>query len=120
MKKILLLAISVLALTCLFAFSVSAADSINPSTSNEYGTLTTFDEAIGNTQISNLKDDGTVARTVLTDGNGNYYTIPTVYTLVEHSKDRGDGVKGEMFNLSFGEISTKLGFTVSKKQHYKD
>ena len=114
MKKILLLAISVLALTCLFAFSVSAADSINPSTSNEYGTLTTFDEAIGNTQISNLKDDGTVARTVLTDGNGNYYTIPTVYTLVEHSKDRGNGVKGEMFNLSFGEISTKLGFTVSK------
>lgn len=112
-KKLLLLTVLAMALVCLLALSVSA-DSVNPSTSDAYGTLTTFDDAIGNTQISNLKDDGTIARAVITDGNGNYYTVPTVYLLTEHSKDRGDGVKGEMFNLSFGEITTKIGFTVSK------
>ena len=114
MKKRILFVIATMALfACLLAITVGA-DTIVSSTSDEYGTLCQFDEAIGNTQISSLKDDGTVARTVLTDGNGNYYTIPTVYTLTEHHKNRGAGVEGEMFNLSFGEISTKLGFTVSK------
>ena len=114
MKKRILFIVATMALfACLLAITVGA-DTIVSSTSDEYGTLCQFDEAIGNTQISSLKDDGTVARTVLTDGNGNYYTIPTVYTLTEHHKNRGAGVEGEMFNLSFGEISTKLGFTVSK------
>lgn len=111
-KKLLLLTVLAMALVCLLALSVSA-DSVNPSTSDAYGTLTTFDDAIGNTQISNLKNDGTIARAVITDGNGNYYTVPTVYLLTEHSKNRGD-VQGEMFNLSFTEISSKIGFTVSK------
>ena len=112
-KKFLLLTVLVMAFVCLFVVSASAADSINPSTSDAYGTLTTFDEAIGNTQISDLKNDGTIARAVITDGSGNYYTVPTVYLLTEHSKNRGD-VQGEMFNLSFTEISSKIGFTVSK------
>ena len=112
-KKILLTLLVVMTLVCLFTVAVSAEDKIVPSTSNAYGELTTFDEAIGNTGISNLKDDGTIARTVLTDGNGNYYTIPTVYTLTESPKN-SNGKVGEMFLLSFTEISTKLGFTVSK------
>ncbi|MBO4983423.1 MAG: leucine-rich repeat domain-containing protein [Clostridia bacterium] len=114
MKKKILLTLAIVAmLVCLFAISVSA-DTVVSSTSDAYGTLCQFDEAIGNTQISDKKDDGTVARTVLTDGNGNYYTVPTVYVLTEHHKNRGNGVEGEMFNLSFGEISAKLGFSVSK------
>ena len=114
MKKKFLITLAVVAmLVCLFAISVSA-DTIVSSTSDAYGTLCQFDEAIGNTQISDRKDDGTVARTVLTDGNGNYYTIPTVCTLTESYKNRGNGVTGEMFLLSFSEISAKLGFTVSK------
>ena len=113
MKKRILLTLAVVAmLVCLFAISVSA-DTVVSSTSDAYGTLCQFDEAIGNTQISDKKDDGTVARTVLTDGNGNYYTIPTVCTLTESYKNRGNGVAGEMFLLSFSEISAKLGFTVS-------
>ena len=112
-KKLLLTLLVVMTLVCLFTIAVSAEDKIVPSTSNEYGELTTFDEAIGNTSISNLKDDGTIARTVLTDGNGNYYTIPTVYTLTESYKNQS-GKVGEMFLLSFDEISAKLGFTVSK------
>lgn len=112
-KKLLLLTVLVIALACIFAISVSAEDNIIKSSSDAYGELTTFDEAIGNTGISNLKDDGTIARTVLTDGNGNYYTIPTVYTLTESPKN-SSGKVGEMFLLSFTEISEKLGFTVSK------
>ena len=112
-KKLLLTLLVVMTLVCLFTIAVSAEDKIVPSTSNEYGELTIFDEAIGNTSISNLKDDGTIARTVLTDGNGNYYTIPTVYTLTESYKNQS-GKVGEMFLLSFDEISAKLGFTVSK------
>ncbi len=114
MKKKFLLSLVILAmLVCVFAISASA-DTIVSSTSDAYGELCVFDEAIGNTNISQLKDDGTVARTVLSDGNGNYYTIPTVCTLTESYKNRGDGVTGEMFLLSFGEISSKLGFTVTK------
>lgn len=112
-KKILLTLLVVMTLVCLFTIAVSAEDKIVSSTSNAYGELTTFDEDIGNTSISNLKDDGTIARTVLTDGNGNYYTIPTVYTLTESYKNQS-GKVGEMFLLSFDEISAKLGFTVSK------
>ena len=112
-KKLLLTLLVVMTLVCLFTVAVSAEDKIVSSTNNAYGELTTFDEAIGNTSISNLKDDGTIARTVLTDGNGNYYTIPTVYTLTESYKNQS-GKVGEMFLLSFDEISAKLGFTVSK------
>ena len=111
-KKIFFTLLVVAILACLFTICVSA-DTIVSSESDAYGTLCQFDEAIGNTQITNLKDDGTVARTVLTDGNGKYYTVPTVCILTEHYKNRGD-VAGEMFNLSFGEISSALDFTVSK------
>ena len=113
-KKFLITLLVVMTFVCLFTIAVSAEDKIVSSTSDAYGELTVFDEAIGNTQITNLKDDGTIARTVLWDGGTNYYTIPTVYTLIEHHKNRGDGVEGEMFNLYFEEISAKLGFTVSK------
>ena len=113
-KKIFLMLALALMISCLLVVTASAADNIVKSNSNEYGELTTFDEAIGNTGISNLKDDGTIARSVITDGNGNYYTVPTVYLLTEHTKNRGDGVKGEMFNLKLSEISGKIGFTVSK------
>ena len=73
-----------MALACLLMVSASA-DSINPSTSNEFGTLTIFDEAFGNTKISPNKDDGTIARAVLFDGT-SYYTVPTYYILTESSK----------------------------------
>ena len=76
MKKKIVLVLAAMAML-IFAFSVVAsADTIVTSTSNAYGELTVFDEAIGNTGISNLKDDGTIARTVLFDGT-NYYTVPT-------------------------------------------
>ena len=115
MKKKILVSLAIIAmLACIFALSVSAEDKIVSSTSDAYGELCWFDEAIGNTNITQLKDDGTIARTVLTDGNGNYYTIPTTYTLTESYKNRGNGIAGEMFLLSFKEISGKLGFTVTK------
>ena len=98
-------------LVCVFALSVSA-DTIVPSSTSEYGELTLFDEAIGNTNISNLKDDGTIARAVLFDGT-SYYTVPSTYILTESSKNRGD-IKGEMFLLSFGEINSKLGKSFNK------
>ena len=111
-KKLLLLTVLVMALACLFVVSASAEE-LPYSTTDAYGTIIELETPIGNTGISNLKNDGTIARTVLTDGNGKYYTIPTVYTLTESSKNRGD-VQGEMFLLSFTEISDLLGFTVSK------
>lgn len=114
MKKLFIMLVAIASIVCMFAITSSAETSLKPQSTNEYGELIPFDEAIGNTQISDLKDDGTIARTVLTDGNGNYYTIPTVYMLVEHHKTRNDGVEGEMFNLYFDEISAKIGFTVSK------
>ena len=108
MKKRLFLFVAIVAvIACLFAISVSA-DSINPSTSNEFGTLTTFDDPIGNTNIRNVKDDGTIARAVITDGKGNYYTIPSVYLLTEYTKP-----KGEFFLLNFSEISEKLNLGLS-------
>ncbi len=110
MKKRIFVFLTIMtALVCLFAICASA-DSINPSTSNEFGTLTTFDDEIGNTGISPNKADKTIARTVLHDGNGKYYTVPTIYILTESPK----GSAGEMFYLSFDEISAKIGFTVSK------
>ena len=111
-KKIFLAILVVMTLACLFAVCASA-DTVVPSTSNAYGDLTTFDDAIGNTNISQVKDDGTVARTVLYDGSTYYYTVPTTYILTEAAKNQ-NGKVGEMFNLSFTEISSKLGFTVSK------
>ena len=107
MKKFLLLTVLVLTLACLFVVSASAADELPYSTTNEWGTLITFD--IGNTAISQLKDDGTIARTVLHDGNGKYYTVPTTCIL---SKAEAGGKP--IFNFSWNDISTKLGFTVSK------
>lgn len=110
-KKILLFVAITVMLVCVFAISTSA-DNIVPSTSNEYGELTTFDEVIGNTNISQLKDDGTIARTVLYDGT-NYYTVPTAYVLTESAKNRGD-MSGEMLLLNFSEINTKLGKSFDK------
>lgn len=108
-KRVFLLLAIVAIVACVFAVSVSAADSINPSSSNEFGTLTTFDGDIGNTNISQNKDDGTIARTVIFDGT-NYYTVPTVYLLKEYTKP-----KGEFFLLNFSELSGKLnGVTLSK------
>lgn len=108
-KRVFLLLAIVAIVACVFAISVSAADSINPSSSNEFGTLTTFDGDIGNTNISQNKDDGTIARTVIFDGT-NYYTVPTVYLLKEYTKPNG-----EFFLLNFSELSGKLnGVTLSK------
>ena len=97
----------------IFAFSaVASADNIVTSTSNEFGELTIFDEPIGNTGISNLKDDGTVARTVLFDGT-SYYTVPTTYILTESPKSSG-GKTGEMLLIKFDEINTKLSKSFNK------
>ncbi len=108
MKKQFILILTIMAmLVCVFAISASA-DTIVTSTTNEYGELTVFDVAIGNTNIANTKDDGSVARTVLFDGT-NYYTVPTTYILTESKKSGG-----EMFNLNFSEINAKLGTNFSK------
>jgi len=111
MKKIILGLVMALVLSCLLVTAVSA-DTVVPSSSNEYGTLTTFDEPIGNTNISQLGDNGAIARTVLFDGT-NYYTVPTTYVLTESPKNRGD-MRGEMFLLSFEEIGKKLEKTFNK------
>lgn len=111
MKKRLFLFVAIVAvIACLFAISASA-DSINPSTSNAFGTLTTFDDSIGNTNISPNKDDGTVACAVIFDGT-NYYTVPTVYILTEHPK-----TGGEMLKLDFSELTAalKLSTTLDRK-----
>lgn len=110
-KRIFLLLALAFAVCCLFAISVSA-DNIVPSASNEYGELTTFDVAIGNTSISDLKDDGTVARTVLFDGT-NYYTVPTTYILKASPKNSG-GKVGEMLLWNFTELNTKLEKSFNK------
>ena len=108
MKKRIFLFVAIVAvIACLLAISVSAADSINPSSSNAFGTLTTFDDPIGNTGISNLKDDGTIARTVIFDGT-NYYTVPTVYILTEYPKSTG-----EILKLDFSELTAALGFSTA-------
>ncbi len=112
MKKKLLLAVLMVAmLVCMLALSASA-DTIVPSSTDEYGTLTTFDTAIGNTGISNLKDDGTVARAVLFDGT-SYYTVPTTYILTESPKNQS-GKVGEMLLINFNEINSKLGKSFNK------
>ncbi len=108
MKKILLILTAALILVCSFALLASAEDKIVPSTSNEFGELTVFDEAIGNTKISQLKDDGTVARVVLFDGT-NYYTVPTYYVLTESTKSTG-----EMMLMNFNEINSKLSKSFNK------
>ena len=112
MKKKLILAVLMVAmLVCMLALSASA-DTIVPSSTDEYGTLTTFDTAIGNTGISNLKDDGTVARAVLFDGT-SYYTVPTTYILTESPKNQS-GKVGEMLLINFNEINSKLGKSFNK------
>ena len=112
MKKRIFLFVAIVAvIACLFAISVSA-DSINPSSSNAFGTLTTFDDPIGNTNISPNKDDGTVARAVIFDGT-KYYTVPSVYLLTENYKNY-NGQTGEMLYFSFSEITSKLGVTINK------
>ena len=88
-KKILFMLALALTLCCMLAISVSA-DTIVTSDSDEYGELTIFDVAIGNTGIRNVKDDGTIARTVLFDGK-SYYTVPTTYILTESPKNDGKG-----------------------------
>ena len=110
-KKIFLLLCITVMLTCIFAISVSA-DTIKASSSSEYGELTLFDDVIGNTNISNLKDDGTIARTVLFDGT-NYYTVPSTYILTESPKNQS-GKVGEMLLINFNEINSKLGKSFNK------
>ena len=113
-KKLLLTLLVVMTLVCLFTIAVSAEDKIVPLQSSAYGELTTFETAIGNTNIEQYKNDGTVARTVLFDSTNNcYYTVPTTYVLTESYKNES-GKKGEMFLLSFGEIGTKLSTTFDK------
>ena len=112
MKKKIFLSLAIMAML-IFAFSIMAsADTIVTSTSNAYGELTVFDEPIGNTGISNLKDDGTIARTVLFDGT-SYYTVPTTYILTESPKNVGGAVK-EMLLINFNEINTKLSKSFNK------
>ena len=108
-KKFLLLAVMIMALACLLMISASA-DSINPSTSNEFGTLTTFDDALGRPDISPEKEDGTIARTVLFDGT-NYYTIPTVYILTKNAYEASN-VK--LFQYDLSAVNSKMGKSFSK------
>ena len=110
-NKLLLLVVSVMVAMLMLALAVNA-DSIVTSTSSEYGELTIIDGDIGNTGISQLKDDGTIARTVLFDGEF-YYTVPTTYVLTESPKTVNGEIK-QMFLLSFGEIGKKLGKTFNK------
>ncbi|MBE6624891.1 MAG: leucine-rich repeat domain-containing protein [Ruminococcaceae bacterium] len=106
MKKRLFLFVAIVAIVaCVFAVSVSA-DTIKPSTSNAFGELTLFDEAIGRTDIGDKKDDGAIARTVLSDGT-NYYTVPTVYLLTKG----GSEANGVCLWWDFSGISAKLGYT---------
>ena len=87
MKKKLLLVVSMIALlVCLLAVCVSAETVLNKQTSNEYGTLSTFDESItvGRTDNQNgfspyiAETGNTYARVVIGDGT-TFYTFPTAY-----------------------------------------
>ena len=110
MKKKLILAFAVMAiLVCALTLCVSAADKIVPSSSNEYGELTTFDESIGRTDISPNKADGNVARTVLFDGT-SYYTVPTIYLTSKNSYETDI-----LLQFSFSAINSKLGKSFDKK-----
>ena len=106
-KRILLIACIMVMLACVFALSASA-DTIVPSSTNEYGELTTFDTPIGRTEIGNTKDDGTIARTVLYDGT-NYYTVPTTYLLSKNPYE-----SDILFQLDFSAINKALGKSFGK------
>ncbi|MBQ8146339.1 MAG: leucine-rich repeat domain-containing protein, partial [Clostridia bacterium] len=109
MKKKFLLSLAIVAmLICVFAISASA-DTIVPSSSDEFGALTTFDEAIGRTDIGQNKDDGTIARTVLFDGT-SYYTVPTTYILSKNQYESG----GILLQFSYSAINTKLSKSFNK------
>ena len=104
-KRIFMLAIMVALIVCALTV-VASADTIVPSSTNEFGALTTFDTAIGRTDIGDKKDDNTIARTVLFDGT-NYYTVPTVYLLTKG----GNESSGVCLWWDFSGISSKLGYT---------
>ena len=104
-KRIFILALMVALIVCVFTV-VASADTIVPSSTNEFGALTTFDTAIGRTDIGDKKDDNTIARTVLFDGT-NYYTVPTVYLLTKG----GSESNGVCLWWDFSGISSKLGYT---------
>lgn len=109
MKKKILLSLAIVAmLVCLFAISVSA-DTIVPSSSDEFGALTTFDEAIGRTDIGQNKNDGTIARTVLFDGT-SYYTVPTTYILTKNQYESG----GILLQFNYSAINAKLSKSFNK------
>ena len=76
-RRLLLIASMALLFVFVLAFSISA-DSINGSTSNEYGTLTTID---GVSEPS-IIDENAKAVVVV---NGTYYTIPTYYLIADDS-----------------------------------
>ena len=76
-KKLLLTLLVVMTLVCLFAITVSA-DTLVPSDSNEYGTLSVVDGVPEPTIIDKN------AKTVV-EANGKYYTIPTYYLLADNS-----------------------------------
>ena len=85
-KKLLLLTVLVIALTCLFAIGVSAETALKPQDTNAYGELSFFDESItvGRTDNQNgfspyIDEAGeTYARVVIGDGT-TFYTFPTAY-----------------------------------------
>ena len=85
-KKLLLLTVLVIALTCIFAISVSAETALKPQDTNAYGELSFFDESItvGRTDHQNgfspyIDEAGeTYARVVIGDGT-TFYTFPTAY-----------------------------------------
>ena len=108
-KRIFMLALMVALIVCALTV-VASADTIVPSDSNEYGALTTFDTAIGRTDISPEKEDGTIARTVLFDGT-NYYTIPTVYILTKNAYEASN-VK--LFQYDLSAVNSKMGKSFSK------
>ncbi len=77
-KRIFILALMIALVATVFAIAVSA-DTIVPSDSNEYGTLSTID---GVPEPTIIKKD---ARTVV-EVNGKYYTIPTYYLLADNAE----------------------------------
>ena len=115
-RKIFLILALAAMLVCALAVCANA-DTVVSSASDEFGELTTFDEAIGNTSISQNKNDGTVARAVLktTDDEGNviYYTVPSTYILTKSTMSR-NGVSGEMLKMNFNAIKEKLGKSFDK------
>lgn len=106
-KKLLLVAFMVVALVCLFALSISAAEFKSDFTEE----VTKFYDTDGETvlapdfaNLANLTDTESTA--VLKKADGTYVRVPTYYILAESSQF---DVKGSKFNFSW--IAEKLGET---------